>query len=167
MSNALYVGRFQPFHLGHLDAVKQILKKCDRVIIGIGSAENNFTPENPFTAGERFEMIDSTLKKEKIAAEKYAIIPIRNINNYHLWVRHVEIISPKFDKIYSSSKIVRRLFAEYGKYDLEKLVFNYDITATDVRQAMLEGANWKTLVPMPVIDIMNRIDGPARLKEIR
>jgi len=31
----LMMGRFQPFHLGHLDLVRQILKECDEVVIAI------------------------------------------------------------------------------------------------------------------------------------
>ncbi len=50
---ALLIGRFQPFHNGHLEVVKTISKKCDRMIIGIGSAQLSHTFENPFTAGER------------------------------------------------------------------------------------------------------------------
>ena len=41
----LYVGRFQPFHLGHLEAIKHILKKVDTVIIAIGSAQYSHTLE--------------------------------------------------------------------------------------------------------------------------
>ncbi len=36
----LMMGRFQPFHLGHLDLVKQILSECDKVIIAITSLVN-------------------------------------------------------------------------------------------------------------------------------
>ena len=46
------MGRFQPFHLGHLELVKQILDQCDEVIIAITSAQFNYL-ERPFTAGER------------------------------------------------------------------------------------------------------------------
>jgi len=34
---ALFIGKFQPFHKGHLFALRQVLKKFDKVIIGIGS----------------------------------------------------------------------------------------------------------------------------------
>ncbi|HDJ89497.1 MAG TPA: nicotinamide-nucleotide adenylyltransferase, partial [Thermoprotei archaeon] len=53
----LFIGRFQPFHLGHFYALKWILSKVDEVIIGIGSAQVSYTIKNPFTLGERIEMI--------------------------------------------------------------------------------------------------------------
>jgi len=41
---ALIVGRFQPFHKGHLFLIKKALEKADKIIVGIGSA--NITDEN-------------------------------------------------------------------------------------------------------------------------
>src|SRR5256885_9498938 len=53
---ALFVGRFQPFHRGHLSMVKRILESNSEIIVGIGSAQYSHTGENPFTAGERYEI---------------------------------------------------------------------------------------------------------------
>ncbi|MEM3596417.1 MAG: adenylyltransferase/cytidyltransferase family protein, partial [Candidatus Bathyarchaeia archaeon] len=53
----LYVGRFQPFHLGHLEVVRSILNRADELIIAIGSSQYSHTRRNPFTAGERVTMI--------------------------------------------------------------------------------------------------------------
>ena len=55
--NGLVIGRFQPFHIGHEFLVRKALDECDKVIVGIGSAEKCYTPENPFTCGERVDMI--------------------------------------------------------------------------------------------------------------
>ncbi|MEM3715338.1 MAG: adenylyltransferase/cytidyltransferase family protein, partial [Nitrososphaeria archaeon] len=56
--NAVYIGRFQPFHNGHYAALKWILEKeKSPIILCIGSAQYSHTVENPFTAGERIEMI--------------------------------------------------------------------------------------------------------------
>jgi len=57
----LYVGRFQPFHLGHLSAVKSVLKDVEELVIVIGSAQYSHTTANPFTAGERLIMIRKAL----------------------------------------------------------------------------------------------------------
>lgn len=45
---ALFVGRFQPFHLGHLKVIKDILKKNDFIVIAIGSSDEKNTDKNPF-----------------------------------------------------------------------------------------------------------------------
>ena len=51
----LMMGRFQPFHLGHLDLVRQILKQCDEIVIAVTSSQFNYLEKDPFTAGERIE----------------------------------------------------------------------------------------------------------------
>jgi cytidyltransferase-related domain len=66
MSRAFIVGRFQPFHKGHLEVIEEVLKEHDSVIIGIGSAQYSHTLQNPFTAGERHLMISNALETQKI-----------------------------------------------------------------------------------------------------
>ncbi|MEM1589096.1 MAG: adenylyltransferase/cytidyltransferase family protein, partial [Candidatus Bathyarchaeia archaeon] len=45
----LFVGRFQPFHKGHLQAVKEILDEVDELVIVVGSAQYSHRIDNPFT----------------------------------------------------------------------------------------------------------------------
>ena len=61
VNRGLYVGRFQPFHLGHLDAIKYALKEVDELVIVIGSAQYSHNVNNPFTAGERLVMVRQAL----------------------------------------------------------------------------------------------------------
>ncbi len=39
--NGLLIGRFQPFHLGHLEAFRFALSKVDKLWIGIGSSNKS------------------------------------------------------------------------------------------------------------------------------
>jgi nicotinamide-nucleotide adenylyltransferase len=57
----LFIGRFQPFHLGHLATVKFALKNVEELVIIIGSAQKSHELRNPFTAGERIQMIKDSL----------------------------------------------------------------------------------------------------------
>jgi bifunctional NMN adenylyltransferase/nudix hydrolase len=55
----VFIGRFQPFHNGHLQVVEEALKQCQRLIIIIGSARNTRSTHNPFNEVERMEMIEA------------------------------------------------------------------------------------------------------------
>lgn len=57
----LYIGRFQPFHNGHLYMVKEAMKQCEFLIIAIGSAQESRTEKNPFSIYERYKYIRSAL----------------------------------------------------------------------------------------------------------
>ena len=60
----LFIGRFQPFHNGHLKAIENILEVCEKVIIVIGSAQEKNTPKNPFSSTQRVEMIKAVLEDD-------------------------------------------------------------------------------------------------------
>ena len=51
--NGLLIGRFQPFHLGHLEALKFALSKVDNLWLGLGSSNKSIEKSNPFSAEER------------------------------------------------------------------------------------------------------------------
>ena len=70
VNRGLYVGRFQPFHLGHLGAIKAVLKEVDELVIVIGSAQYSHNANNPFTTGERLVMIRRALQEAKVDYSK-------------------------------------------------------------------------------------------------
>lgn len=164
-SRAFIVGRFQPFHYGHLKLIKQILKDNDSVIIGIGSAQYSHTLKDPFTAGERHIMISSSLESEGIY--QFYLVPIEDVNSNPLWVAHVESLTPRFNKVYTNNPLVRRLFGEKG-YDVHSMeLMNRDSwSGTHIREKILNGENWKDDVPQPVWEIIEEIDGVNRLIDL-
>lgn len=153
---ALFIGRFQPFHLGHLDAIKQILKHEKFVIIGIGSAQYFRMKKNPFTASERYQMIEKALEQAKISRSKYTIIPIKNIENYSAWPNYVDSLLPPYDTVYTSSKIVKKLYEQQGKHKVKSLKFNKKINGTLIRKLMRQKKNWQALVPKTVAEFIEK-----------
>src|SRR5579862_5927631 len=73
----LVIGRFQPFHNGHEFLIKSSLEFCDKIIIGIGSA-NKKNKKNPWSANKRRHMIEEFIKKNKY---ENRIVKIINLND--------------------------------------------------------------------------------------
>src|SRR5438128_7695089 len=92
---AFFIGRFQPFHRGHLATVKRILESNDEIIVGIGSAQYSHTGENPFTAGERYEMIKRALHAQGI--HTYPIVPPPDTHVHTGRVRHATPLAPRLN----------------------------------------------------------------------
>jgi bifunctional NMN adenylyltransferase/nudix hydrolase len=61
-----YIGRFQPFHLGHLMVIREALKQSERLVILIGSANQPRTPKNPWSYDERVTMISRSLTEAEL-----------------------------------------------------------------------------------------------------
>jgi nicotinamide-nucleotide adenylyltransferase len=162
----LLIGRYQPFHKGHLEVIKNILKEVDDLIIGIGSAQISHTLENPFTAGERMTMISNSLRDEGITRCLH-IIPIPDVWNNALWVNHVRSLTPRFQVVYTGNALAKRLFKENGVEVREQPLFNRaKYSGTEVRRRMFIGDDWRSLVPPAVVGVINEIKGVERLGDI-
>ena len=112
MKTALYLGRFQPFHLGHLSVIKKISKKYDKIVIAICSAQECNTKRNPFSYVERWFMIEDTLKAEGIS--NYRIIPIPDINHPEKWADFAYAIFGEYDVVITNNLDTRHLFEKRG-----------------------------------------------------
>jgi len=164
MRRGLYLGRFQPYHLGHHQVLKKIAKEVDEIIVGIGSAQKSHEKENPFTAGERVLMVSTALQEFNI---QYYVIPIEDIQRNSLWVSHVKSMVPPFEIAYTNNPLVIELFSEAGIEVKQSPLFkrnNY--SGTEIRRRMLSGHKWEQFVPEKVVGIIRAIDGERRLATI-
>lgn len=161
------MGRFQPFHLGHLEAVKYILGKVDELVIVVGSAHSSHTLENPFTAGERIAMVRLALREAKIDANRYTVLPLPDAEFHKVWVAHLLSQTPSFDVVFTNEPLTGRLLKEAGMR-VEKIpMFNRtSYSATGVRKRILGGGNWQELLPKSVASYVEQIKGEERMKEI-
>jgi len=167
MRRGLFVGRFQPFHYGHLASIKQALEECDELIIVIGSAQYSHTFENPFTTGERIEMIRAALLEEGIDLKKIVLVPVPDIGEHSIWVSKVKSLCPSFDVVYTNNSLVRRLFEEEGFQVKSTELYRRDLEmGTAIRERMLRREPWEELVPKSVADYIKKIRGVERLREI-
>ncbi len=161
------MGRFQPFHLGHLHAVRYALERVEELCILVGSAEKSHQPDNPFTAGERVYMIKAALEEANIDCRRVLIIPLPDASAHSIWVASVKATVPKFDVVFSNDPLTRRLFQEEGFTVLDIPFYERStFSATEVRRRMLRGEAWEELVPKSVAKIIYEVDGVERLKQL-
>jgi len=167
VNRGLFVGRFQPFHLGHLSAVKNILKEVDELVIVIGGAQYSHNINNPFTAGERLVMVRKALEKAGMDYSRVWVVPVPDVHLHMMWVSAVEGYAPPFDVVYSNEPLTRRLFIEAG-YKVKAVRF-YErklYSSTEIRERMLKGKSWEKLVPKGVATFIKKIDGVNRLRDL-
>ena len=164
MRRGLYLGRFQPYHLGHHEVLKQIATEVDEIIVGIGSAQISHEIDNPFTAGERVLMVSRAIEELDI---KHYVIPIEDIRRNSLWVAHVMSMVPPFDVAYTNNPLVIELLSEAGIDVRESPLFKRNsYSGTEIRRRMLENDRWEQFVPEKVIEIIKEIDGVKRLRTV-
>lgn len=161
------MGRFQPFHLGHLDLVKQILDECDEVIIAITSSQFNYLEKDPFTAGERIEMIHNSLKESDVDLSCCILVAIENQFNIATWASYLKISLPHFDRVYSGNDYVKMLLADSTiNVVTPKFLNRTTYNATRIRSMIISGDNWQSLVPNAVVKFLKKINGKNRLDVI-
>lgn len=164
VTRGILVGRFQPFHNGHLRLVEAILGEVDELVIGIGSADASHTGQNPFTAGERIMMIQKSLERRE---ETIYPVPLEDIDRNAVWVGHVQSMSPRFDVAYSNNDLVVRLFQEADVDVRQTEMFDREnLKGTEVRRLMRAGENWERFVPDPAVEVIEEIDGISRIQVV-
>jgi nicotinamide-nucleotide adenylyltransferase len=167
VKRGLFVGRFQPFHNGHLNVIKDILKEVDELVIVVGSAQYSHRIDNPFTTGERLVMIRKALEEAGVDLRRIWIIPVPDVHIHMVWVSAVEGYTPPFNVVYSNEPLTRRLFIEAG-YQVKPIHFHKRkvYSATEIRERMLKDGNWEELVPKSVAEFIKEIGGVERLKDL-
>ena len=162
----LMLGRFQPFHKGHLELTKQILSDCDELVIIIGSAQFNFIDKDPFSAGERVLMIHEALKEAGIDLSRCYIIPVANDENNARWLAYLRSMVPPFDVLYSGNDFVKYLArSQDSNIEIKEPVFAEvnEYNGTNIRHLMQDGKPWEHLVPPAVAKVIQQVGGIVRI----
>jgi nicotinamide-nucleotide adenylyltransferase len=169
-------GRFQPFHLGHLEYLCGASERCEEIFVGITNPDpERIKPEaadplrhlpesNPFTYVERLLMVKAAASEAGIGLERLHVIPFP-VNEPELWHAYVPDDVTQFI----------RLFSDWGGAKLERLrdagyevvVLNEgaakEVSGADVRAALREGGDWESLVPSGVAEVLKRLERRVRV----
>jgi nicotinamide-nucleotide adenylyltransferase len=162
---ALYIGRFQPYHLGHHAVIKEMAAEAEEIIICIGSAQRSHELEDPFTAGERYLMISKSLRDDGISI--FYVVPILDVNWNAVWVSHIESLIPPVDVVFTNNPLIERLFKEQDYNVRVPLLFNRkEYSGSEIRRRILNNESWESLVPQAVVAVLKEIDGIKRMEDL-
>ena len=122
---SLFLGRWQPFHMGHDHIIRQALNAGKSVWVAI--RDTPITEWDPYTAEERLEMISAHYKNDDVVV---TVVPdIESVN------------------------IGRKVGYDVNRYDAPENIEG--ISATQIRKMMSEGdSTWKNKVPKMVADYL-------------
>jgi nicotinamide-nucleotide adenylyltransferase len=163
--NGLLIGRFQPFHLGHLDALHFALSKVDKLWIGLGSSNKPPEKNNPFSAEERQQMILNSI--DDSIKNKIEIYFIPDFENHQKWVEHIDTIVPKFDIIFTNDEMTEYLYSKRGKKVSSIPFTTRDVlSGTNIRDLIISDQTWENLVPYGTRKFLNQINAKQRLKNL-
>lgn len=166
--SAAFVGRFQPFHLGHMEFIHQILSENSEVILIIGSSQANFTPHNPFTTGERIKMIKDSLVESKTVMEKVTITHVMDDQNNYRWFSNLKSFAPPFNVLYTGNVFIRLLLENEPILLREpKFIRKKLYNGSNIRRLLAANdPEWKNLVPKAVEKIILKLNGPERIRKL-
>lgn len=167
MKVGILVGRFQPFHYGHLAAVRFALEKVEYLYVVVGSAQKSHERENPFTAAERIEMIKAALDSEKVDPSRWMAIPVPDAESHSVWVSSVVSLVPRFRYVFTNDSLTYLLFKESGYQVIAVPYLNRkEYSATNVRNSILERKDWEKLVPPAVAKLVKEFNGIERVSKL-
>jgi nicotinamide-nucleotide adenylyltransferase len=164
-------GRFQPFHLGHLEYLKGAAERSDEVFVGITNPDpTHVKPEasdparhlpesNPYTYVERMLMVEAAAADAGLASDRLHVIPFP-VNTPELWDAYVPRDVVQYIRLFSDwggTKLERLRSAGYEVVVLDEGA-EKELSGADVRTAIREGHDWEQLVPAGVADVIKRLE---------
>ena len=161
--NGLLIGRFQPFHLGHLEALQFALSKVDKLWLGLGSSNKPMEKTNPFTVEERQQMILSSI--DDSIKNKISIYSIPDLDNHVKWIENIDTIVPDYQIVFSNDPMTEHL---YSKRDVNVMTIPFfkrdQLSGTRLRDLIKSDQKWDDLVPEGTKLLLQKFDAKNRLK---
>lgn len=150
---ALFIGRFQPFHNGHLYSLKKCLEIADSVIVLVAKSNVSGTEGDPWNAPQREKMVRAVIKGEGIEKKVTKIVSAPDNPSDAVWLEQVLETVGDFDVVVSNNPWVLSIFKGAGYAVAESGLYNRDeLEGVKIREMMKKGnESWKLRVPEVVL----------------
>jgi cytidyltransferase-like protein len=161
---ACFTGRFQPFHLQHLEVLSALSHNFERIIIGVtnpdlsdlqehnASLHRHTDEANPFSYESRVKIIqDSLTGLAQTELIEFEIIPF-DLTAPESWKVPAEtVFAVRIFSLWEKSKLA--LFSDQGFETLELPAPSKKLSASDIRQSLAANdSNWKSFVAADATD---------------
>jgi len=148
---ALIVGRFQPFHKGHLFLVKKALEKADKIIVGIGSA-NIIDVNNPIDFETRKKVIKAVFYKERVEDKLIKIVSLDDFFDDKKWLNNFKKQVGEFDLALGNNDWTNNILKKAGYKVLKVNYYKRPLyEGWRIRKLIKEGKKWQDRVPKYLI----------------
>ncbi|WP_080632487.1 nicotinate-nicotinamide nucleotide adenylyltransferase [Acinetobacter calcoaceticus] len=157
----VFIGRFQPFHLAHMQTIEIALQQSHYVVLALGSAQMERNIKNPFLAIEREQMILSNFSLDEQKRIKF--VHVVDVYNDEKWVKQVKslvngVIEPNskvglIGHFKDESSYYLKLFPEWIMVELDSL--KDSISATPMREAYYRGEIQTEFFPVGTIRFLD------------
>lgn len=152
----LIIGRFQPFHNGHLYLLKEALKYADNIIIGIGSV-NIRDESNPFSQNQIEKMLQSVLENENWTDRVIQIFGIPDFHDDMKWRQYILQHSERFDVVMGHNDWVARIFKKVQIPVIEIPFYKRELyEGIKIRKRMNDKIHWQDRVPTYIASYLER-----------
>ena len=169
VERALIYGRFQPFHRGHVSLVRWAFEQgFDEVVALVGMASENYTLRNPFTAGERIEMIRLAARDEGLPLDRIITATIETLETSIGCAYYVLSYVPKVTALLTRNPVIGKAFSDAGVKVITPPTFNRDEWRGERIRALIAKGDprWKDLVTPSVAKFIEEIGGVERIRRI-
>lgn len=169
----VFIGRFQPFHLAHMQTIKIALEQSQYVILALGSAQNERNIKNPFSASEREQMILSNFSA--VDQQRIKFVHVVDVYDDKKWQKLVtslvaEMVQPE-DKVglighfKDESSYYLQLFPEWEMVELASLVGA--ISATPLREAYYRGEIIESAFPLGTSEFLQKFQNTPTYQQLQ
>jgi nicotinamide-nucleotide adenylyltransferase len=143
----IFVGRFQPMHIGHMYTITEALKLCELLYVGIGSANESGTENNPLTAEARREILEAAIRCEGIDSRRVKLLMIPDFMDDGKWFGYIRSNCRNLSVMFTDNPWCIRI-CEKEKVAVETPLYKRDcVSATNMRALMADGGDWQALAP--------------------
>jgi cytidyltransferase-like protein len=164
-------GRFQPFHLGHLEYLRGAAERSDELFVGITNPDparikpepadplRHLPESNPYSYVERLLMVKAAARDLGLELDRVHVIPFP-VNEPELWHAYVPDGVTQYLRLFSAWGGTKLERFEASGYEVVVLDEGAEkmVSGADVREAIRTGRSWEALVPPGVARVIRSLD---------